>query len=735
VTVLAGIRIVDVSQGLPGPLAARLLAEAGAEVIKVEPPSGDRARRMQPAGFASWNRSKRGVVLDLDASEDRARLDELLSGADVLVHDLTPARSAAVGLDDVSLAARHPDLIAAGVAGYPPDHADAERSDDDLLVQARVGLLDEVLPPGDPVFVPLPMPSLHAAYLLAGGILARLDLRARTGRVGAVHTSLAQGAWANLTMLWNRAERPEPSLGPGVLHLGQALTLGRECGDGEWVVQGTSPIPAMRSALDRLDPPGRPDDPVDLARALRTRTAKEWVRLFGEADQQCMEILRPGECLRHPQVVANGFVTEVDDPVLGPTVQAGPPIGIEPPCEVRGPAPALDPRARPVFRSPGRAWPEATGPLPRYPLEGLRVLDLGMFLAGPFGPQCLADLGADVIKVEPPTGDRMRGASQLFVGCQRNKRSIGLDLKDPASRPVLERLVRWADVVHHNQRRPPAAALGLDEASIRSIKHDVVFCHTSTYGPEGEMADWPGVDHDGVAASGWMWVGAGEGNDPLWHPWGWCDYQCALASMVATLLGVFRRTTSGEGSSVTASLLGAAVATTDRVLLADGTVSGAPGLDAARRGVSPDRRLYRCADGWVAVAADRNGSGPALRAVAGVAADDALPDAFATRPAEAVRAALDAAGVPAEVVRRDQRVAFFDDQELRRLGYTVAHPHPDWGVFEQPGAYWTFSELAVRLDAAPPVLGGDARGILAELGLSSDEADALIRQGVVVAAE
>ena len=172
-------------------------------------------------------------------------------------------------------------------------------------------------------------------------------------------------------------------------------------------------------------------------------------------------------------------------------------------------------------------------------------------------------------------------------------------------------------MVHHNQRRPAAAALGLDEAAIRAIKPDIVFCHTSTYGPEGEMADWPGVDHSGVAASGWMWAGAGQGNDPLWHPWGWCDFQCALASMVATLLAVFRHTTTGQGSAATASLLGAAVATTDRVLLADGTVSSSPRVDADRAGVSPERRLYRCADGWVAVAADRNESGAALRAVAG----------------------------------------------------------------------------------------------------------------------
>jgi crotonobetainyl-CoA:carnitine CoA-transferase CaiB-like acyl-CoA transferase len=85
--ILDDVRIVDLSQGLAGPLATRLLAEAGADVVKVEPPGGDRMRRLNPTGFAIWNRSKRGVVLDLDDGVDRARLDALLTEADVVVHD------------------------------------------------------------------------------------------------------------------------------------------------------------------------------------------------------------------------------------------------------------------------------------------------------------------------------------------------------------------------------------------------------------------------------------------------------------------------------------------------------------------------------------------------------------------------------------------------------------------------------------------------------------------------
>src|SRR5271156_6746326 len=100
------------------------------------------------------------------------------------------------------------------------------------------------------------------------------------------------------------------------------------------------------------------------------------------------------------------------------------------------------------------------------PLEGLRVRDFGQYLAGPLGPMLLADLGADVIKVESVNGDPMRWAAFAFMAANRNKRSLALQLKDPAARPVVEALVRQADVVHHNLRMPAATKLALDYASL-----------------------------------------------------------------------------------------------------------------------------------------------------------------------------------------------------------------------------------------------------------------------------
>src|SRR3974390_491279 len=187
--ILDGIRIVDWSEYIAGPVATRLLAEAGADVVKVESPIGDRARWLNPTGFAAWNRSKRNVVLDFDCKEGKVELEALLKDADVFVHEFTPQRAEELDVDDDSLAARHPSLIVASITGMPFDHPDVELlSNDDFIVQAQVGMLSEV--PGlreGPTFVSLPLPSWHAVYLLAAGIVARLELRTRTGRSGAVH--------------------------------------------------------------------------------------------------------------------------------------------------------------------------------------------------------------------------------------------------------------------------------------------------------------------------------------------------------------------------------------------------------------------------------------------------------------------------------------------------------------------------------------------------------------------
>jgi crotonobetainyl-CoA:carnitine CoA-transferase CaiB-like acyl-CoA transferase len=406
--ILAGVRILDMSWGLAGPVATQLLAEVGADVIKIEPPAGDPARAS--AGFATWNRSKRGAVLDLADQRGRDRLESLLASADVLVHGLRPAKAKGLGLDDASLAGRHPRLVTCSVLGYPIGHPDAERAGYDLLVQARSGLMDEQLGYRDgPIALRFPLPSWGAAYLAAAGIVTRLIVRERSGIGGSAHTSLLQGMLSTMSLVWNRAERPVPQL-LSTKYDNPPQTAMYHCSDGVWL-QIMNPgeridigaLPLTKEVVAELGAPVGPVDADVLVTAFARRPSDTWLDALRAADVAVEPALPLGDLLRHPEVHANGLVVQVDDATWGPTVQAAAPFQVQPPACVQRRAPCLGEHDDEVFGGQP-AISEGAGdarPASSVPLEGLRVLDVGAFLAGPFAPALLADLGADVIKVEP----------------------------------------------------------------------------------------------------------------------------------------------------------------------------------------------------------------------------------------------------------------------------------------------------------------------------------------------
>ena len=148
-------------------------------------------------------------------------------------------------------------------------------------------------------------------------------------------------------------------------------------------------------------------------------------------------------------------------------------------------------------------------------LGGLRVLDFSAFVAGPLGAQVLADLGAEVIKVEPLEGEAMRAAAYAVAACQRGKRSVALDLNAPDARPVVERLIKWADVVLHNFRVGVSARLGIDEATVARLNPHAVYCHASGFGTYGPRAPFPSNDALMQAVTGLERAVGGAGNDPL----------------------------------------------------------------------------------------------------------------------------------------------------------------------------------------------------------------------------
>jgi crotonobetainyl-CoA:carnitine CoA-transferase CaiB-like acyl-CoA transferase len=382
------------------------------------------------------------------------------------------------------------------------------------------------------------------------------------------------------------------------------------------------------------------------------------------------------------------------------------------------------------------------------------VVDLSAYLAGPVATRLLAELGADVVKVEPLGGDAHRPVEPMFAAGQRGKRAIALDLKSPAAPDILARLFRWSDAVHHNARVGLAERLGYDEATVRAANPSVVYCHASGFGVTGPWAAKPSNDHLMQALSGIEAAAGGDGQPPMFFPWGAVDVAGGWVAACGLVAGLYGRRRSGRGQVVRTSLLGAALALESGAFLADGAAVQGPRVDPGQTGFGAAYRIYQAGDGaWVALAApdeaawsatwravvsaptaddedrvggieDRVGGGagalpgphPGPRTGGpSPAAEMALEKAFRRRPAAALVASLRADGVPVEPVADPTRAAFIarilDDPLNRQLRRVIAYPWGPRGLVEQ---------LALPLRFGPDP-GPDASAHLPELGEHTDE--------------
>ena len=387
-------------------------------------------------------------------------------------------------------------------------------------------------------------------------------------------------------------------------------------------------------------------------------------------------------------------------------------------------------------------------------LEGVRLIDFGQYLAGPFGPMILGDLGAEIIKVEPVTGDGMRLATKPFFGCQRGKRDIALNVKDPRGLAIALELVRTADVVHHNMTAGVATKLGIDYQACKQVKPDIVYCNTWAYGLEGPLARFGGLDPLYQASSGLEHESAAvhEGNVPLYYRFGMCDASNAMLSVVAVLGALYHRKRTGEGQEVWTSLFdGGAIFTSDAHLVG-GLPARRPHLDKELMGVSATYRLYRTQDDdWICIAAITDDEFRRLCTVLGV--DELVEEPrfatgasrsehrrqletifearFLTKTARFWTRTLDDAGVPNEVPVDTQggEAPLFDSDNVE-LGLVARYAHPLLGEMRQFGELIDFSETPGRVTGPPPLVGQDTRAVLHELGHRDAEIDGLIADGV-----
>ena len=745
-------RVLEIAGGTAGPIAGMLLADAGADVVKVEPPGGD-PERVEP-GAAMWDRGKRSVTADLAAAAGRRRVAALLAGADVLIVNGPPSRLAARGLEPAAVRAAHPHLVLLHVPPWPDGEPWAGGRESHALLAATGGVaLRQASWGGGPIELVYPHILYAQGIWAAACAVAALLERDRSGAGQAVTVS---GAHAGLVtsssaVVWEPG-RPfrNAAVGPG----GANPSYSRyRCGDGRWLFLGALTPKFQDRAFAVLGQAGLLDDPrvggarprlmapenrdwvrARLAEAFASRPREAWLAALAAADCPAGPLEDRAGWLDHPQVRAIGMRVELDDPARGRVVMAGNPLVLErTPNRVRGPAPRLGQHDGEPIAWPARAAPRGPEPSGGGPLAGCRVLDLGTIVAGPFAGVLLADLGADVVKVEPPDGDSFREPGFAY---NRGMRSLAVDLRDRAGHRAFAELVRRADVVIDNYRPGVLERLGIDRGSLAQVNPDVITASITGYGEGGPLSADPGFDPILQARSGMMTAQGGD-DEPVLHNIPVNDVAAAAFTALGVCFALAHRRRGRGGQRVTASLAGMAAFMQGGELLRREGRPPAPdgGRDHAGRG--PLDRYYPVRDGWVRVQAGAADL-PALRGAGllppgpdGLAeADPALALALAglTR-AEAV-GRLRAAAVPAAAARRFEELP--DDPNVVAAEVVHAVDRDDGTRYFAPGRYARFSRTERRDVLLPPGLGEHSRAVLAEAGLGSDEIEALIRAGAVV---
>ena len=377
---LTGLRVLDLTQVMAGPFCCQVLADLGADVVKVEPPgSGDQSRRSMgfrmkgedTAAFLAVNRNKRSVALNLKDEAHREAFHRLAAGADVLVENFRPGVTERLGIDYETLSAINPRLIYASISGFGQTGPYAMRPGFDLIAQGVAGVMSVTGEPGgDPVKCGVPVSDLSAGLFCAIGILAAHSARRRTGQGQHVDTSLFEGALAlsiwETAELWATGRVPEPL---GSAHRLTAPYQALRTRDGHITVGGNNDRLWTRlcAAVGRKELTGDPrfttnegrmehraELVAELESALAERDTDEWVEALLEAGVPCGPIHDYAQVVDDPHTKAREMVVELEHPVEGTVRALGLPLKLsQTPAEIRRPAPLLGEHTEEVLREAG----------------------------------------------------------------------------------------------------------------------------------------------------------------------------------------------------------------------------------------------------------------------------------------------------------------------------------------------------------------------------------------------
>ena len=821
----AGLRVLELSRGAAGSLAAMVLADFGAEVIRVEPPDGD-PRWGEPAALL-LHRGKKSITLDLTSPDGRGEIRRLIPGIDVVIHGLDPreAEDAEIGCD--ALTALNPALVYCSITGWGDAGPFVDVVPDDALVMAKAGIFRDQ--PGweqdgkRPIYRSAKDPTYFSAMLAVQGVLAALRARDLTGRGQRVDTNMLQALTCrqNPQVRWLLREGEElPPDGAKTKTVPDAVNplahhrdprdvtpIGMlvPCADGRWIMHSLSEphfFPAWINVIgfdwiwedERFKgaPHQFPDTETKdellalLEKRMAEKTSTEWIELYLANGNVCADVIQTTQdALRHPQVVATNITVELDDPRVGRVLQVGPLAKISgAPAEVRTAAPTPGEHTDEVRASDvvPVATSGATSAKLAGPLDGITIVEAAYYYATPFATALLAELGARIIKIEPPYGDPYRLLARSSTGdpltnlgqnnmvrAMQGKESIALDLKDERGKKIVRELVAKADLFVHSFRGSVPKALGIDEEALRALNPKLVYHYASAYGSSGPYARQPAIDPVVAAFTGQTAHQTGEGNPPLRESG--ADPVGAAGHAAAMMLGLFAQHRTGEGQNVeSAMIVSNLYLNFEDALSYEGKPPRAP-VDRRQLGEDAAHRVFETAPvesdanlaphenpdpRWVCLAApsddefarfctvadredlanDAKFATAAARVQHRAELETVLEEVFRARMAFDWESSLLAAGVGC--VRADAMSHFaflYEDSQAKAIEMMVRAEHPAFG-----GTYWRYAPVIAFSDTpslAPTYcdFGEHTESLLRELGYDDEEITRLRDDKVVVGSQ
>jgi crotonobetainyl-CoA:carnitine CoA-transferase CaiB-like acyl-CoA transferase len=765
--------------GLSGQLCGRMLGDLGMEVIKIEPPGGDPVRNLAPfiksadgkslsTAFAHLNAGKASKVVDLTNEAGKAAFRELVKTADVVIESFQPGELDAKGLGYKDLAAINPGIVMASITGFGQTGPKKNFACNDLVALAESGFLYIA---GDPSLPPCRPPETQAYYFASlfatAGLLAALYRRERTGQGDHVDSSMQETLatqehiirlWANEQQIAKRAGSQHGSVAPAKIF---------SCRDGYVYLYVTrqhwklflsiwTDHPAVFDAPDWLNNLYRRAHVDELNPALEAYLGKftmaEITELLQAKGIPCVPVNTPMGFANDEQVRGRGFMTPVQHAGFGGTTQPAMPFVIDGARPAVGSVPLLDSWRESGAKRNALVKPHSAAASGNGPLEGMRIVSFDHVLAGPYGTTILAELGADVVKVESSKGgmDPFRffgtgedpNLSPRFLEFNRNKRSFTVNLKHPKGQDVLHDLVAKADAVLDNYSVDVVERIGLGYEQLCRVKPDIVNLRMPGLGTTGPKRHFStvGVNITSFTGLTYMWNHPGVTNPPIGSQTVFPDYVSGTLCAIIIISGVLHRDRQKKGAFID---LAQSEATAFMI--------GANLMEAASTGINPEpvgnaspaaapHDCYPCKgeDRWCVIAAENEEQWAALAKIVGpeLAADarfKTLDDRLqhraelsaviarwtAGQDASVIRDRLQQAGVPCGVVQTGEDLC--NDPQLKARGFIVAVENARLGRVVLPNFPLQFANAKLTRRWEFPVLGRDTEAVLRDV-VGYDEA-------------